>query len=170
MPKLTIRLMIIIPAALLLSLFSCLEDHTEERTLEIELAELDNTLRKLEAKKYDIDTIDQSLYYVVIKEGEGPVPKEGDECIISYRGFLLTGNKIEDSYDIYTSEGKWKFIYKPAHAVEGLITGIGYMNMGAQYDFYITSERAYGSTGGNNIPPYSTLLYRVTMERVIPAE
>ncbi|HZH74320.1 MAG TPA: FKBP-type peptidyl-prolyl cis-trans isomerase, partial [Mariniphaga sp.] len=166
MQKLTIQLITIPSVILFLLLVSCDKENIEQRTFETEQAELDNKLKQLENQKFNIDTITNGLYYIIRKPGEGANLQEGDECTISYRAFLLNGTKIEDSYEIFPSGGKWTFKYKPEHAVEGLLTGLAFMNKGADYEFYIASDFAYGSEGANNVPPFSTIIYQVKMEEI----
>lgn len=148
--------------------FSCTPEENEEpRTREQEWEELDAWMKRLEAEGEDIDTTDLMVFYVVRKSGEGPFPEEGDKCTISYIGFLPNGSKIEDSNDIYPN-GKWSFVFKPQHVVEGLNNAIGYMNKGAEIEMYIHSDFAFGSKGNSSVPPFTTLVYRVTMHDLIP--
>ena len=148
---------------------SCKKEETVPRTREIEMAELDNLLKNLERKGNDIDTTNMSVFYFNIKKGEGPFPKAGDSCFVSYMGFLPNGDKIEDSRDIHPPKGVWRIIYEPTHKVIGLTNGIGYMNKGSEIEMYITSDIAYGKKGTSTVPPYTTLIYRAIMIDLKPA-
>ncbi|WP_372947709.1 FKBP-type peptidyl-prolyl cis-trans isomerase [Mariniphaga sp.] len=154
--------------SLLIIIASCKpEEEGEPRTRETEWEELDAWMKRLEDDGEDIDTTDLAVFYIVRKKGDGPFPKVGDNCTISYLGFLPGGKKIEDSNEIYPN-GKWSFVFKPQHVVEGLNNAIGYMNKGAEIEMYIHSDFAYGSKGTTGIPPFTTLVYRVTMHEMIP--
>jgi FKBP-type peptidyl-prolyl cis-trans isomerase len=144
-------------------------DKTEDqRTWEQEMDELNITLRDLEAQGIDIHTTRLSVYYFVRKAGEGPNVKAGDSCSVSYASYFLNGKDFENSKDIYPS--KWNFIYKPPHAVIGLIDGISYMNKGSELQFYIPSDRAYGAKGTASVPPFTTLIFRVTLHDLKPVK
>ncbi len=169
MQKLIYVLMLFIITISLFSIMSCEKDEVGSRTREIEMEELKKQLEQLEKDGVDIDTTNLSVFYFLMKEGNGPVPKVGDSCFVKYIGFLPNGNKIEDSNEIHPPEGIWGFIYKPSHKVIGLISGIGQMNQGSIIQMYITSDLAHGSKGTTGIPPFTTLIYRAEMIRLKPA-
>ena len=153
--------------------FSCTTE--DERTREMELAELDALIKKMESEGKDIDTTDLNVYYFVINEGEGPYPSENDSCWVEYVGYA-NNLKFEDSKEIHPPNGWWYFIYvpthsdtNPAHKIKGLIDGIGHMNKGSEIEMIIPSDLAYGSKGAANIPPYTTLIYRAIMRDMRPA-
>ncbi len=162
----------IIPSLLVTAILfwgaSCSKDDPEPRTREMEWEELDAWMKRLENEGHDIDTTDLTIFYIVRKKGDGPFPKIGDDCTISYIGFA-NGNKIEDSNDIH-SNGKWRFVYKPPHDVAGFINAIGYMNKGSEIEMYIHSDFAFGAKGTAKVPPYTTLVYRATMHEMNPAK
>ncbi len=149
---------------------SCDNKDIEPRTREMEMAELDKKIRELEANGIDVDTTNMSVFYFVIEEGDGPFPKIGDSCLVSYKSFLLpTFEPFEFSEEIHP-DGKWRFKFKPAHKVIGLINGIGYMNRGAKLEMYITSDNAFGSKGNSSVPPFTTLIYQTEMHDLFSNE
>lgn len=156
--------------SLLIMSSSCKKEEIEPRTWETEMAELEKKIEELEAKGIDVDTTNMSIFYFVMKAGEGPFPKTGDSCLVSYIGFLPDGSKIEDSREIHPPDGIWRFKYKPPHKVAGLVNAIGYMNKGAEIEIYITSNHAFGSTGSPTVPPYTTLIYRAKMHDLFTNE
>lgn len=170
MQKILINIPLLIFGVLLLGSTSCTKEEKEPRTREIEMAELDSLIRMLENDGEDIDTTDLSVFYIIRKEGEGPFPKTGDSCSVSYIGFLPNGAKFEDSRDIYPGK-VWNFNYmlkKEVHEVIGLIDGIGHVNEGGEIEMYVPSDLAYGSRGTANVPPYTTLVYRATLNELKP--
>ncbi len=156
--------------SLLIISSSCQKEEIEPRTWETERAELDAKIKELEAKGVDVDTTNMSVFYFVIKAGEGALPKTGDSCLVSYIGFLPDGRKFEDSRELHPPDGQWRFKYKPPHQVVGLVNAIGYMNKGAEIEIYITSDNAFGSKGNSNVPPYTTLIYRAKMHDLFTNE
>ena len=142
--------------------FSCSKDEPEPRTREMEWEELNAYIRKLENNGSDVDTTSLNVFYVVKKKGLGDPPREGDECTISYSGYILNDRKFEDSKDLFDN-GEWNFKFKPSHKVEGFVNTLGYMNKGAEFDIYIHSDYAYGAKGDNEVPPFTSVVYKVKM-------
>lgn len=150
--------------------FSCNnENGIELRTFEDELAELDSILNKKIEAGYDIDTTSLGVYYIVRHEGEGPLPSKGDTCFIDYLAYFTNGT-LFDSSDEHHPQGIWKFLYGEPDMIPGLKNGIGQMNEGAIHEMMILSNLAYGEKGTGTIPPYTTLIYIVEMNELIPVE
>lgn len=170
MLKITKYLFFLMGLSILFSNISCGKEEIEPRTREMEMAELDKKIKELEAKGVDIDTTNMSVFYFISRPGEGPYPKTGDSCLVSYIGFFPSGSKFEDSREIHPPDGIWRFKYKPPHKIAGLVNGIGYINKGAEIEMFITSDNAYGSKGSTNVPPFTTLIYRAKMHDLIPQE
>lgn len=155
---------------LLQTVMSCSPEAVEknERTREIELKELDSLLTVMEERGDIINSTQRGIYYIVKKEGTGPVPQEGDTCSVEFLGFY---NNIQIDDTENSPNKTWTFPYrysKTVHPVLGLLDGIGYMNKGAEFEMYIPSDFAHGSKGLNEIPPYSTVYYKVTMKNLRP--
>lgn len=169
MSKINSSLLFIAFILLSVLVFSCTpEEEKEPRTRQQEWEELDAWMKRLEAEGKDIDTTDLTVFYIVLKPGEGPFPENGDNCTVSYYGFLPNGTKIDDSNDIFPPDGKWSFVFKPQQGIAGLNNAIGYMNKGAEIEMYIHSDFAYGSKGTSKVPPFTTLVYRATMHDIVP--
>lgn len=164
------KYLFLISFSILFMATSCDKDENGSRTWEMEMSELDEKIKDLEEKGIDIDTTNMSVFYYVMKEGEGPMPKTGDSCLVSYVGFLPDGTKFEDSWEIFPPDGVWRFKYKPQHKVSGLVNALGYMNKGSQIEIYVTSDNAFGSKGTAVVPPYTTLIYRAQMRDLFPNE
>ena len=149
---------------------SCLkgdDDGIEERTLEMEMEELDTFLITLEARGYDIDTSDLGIYYILQAEGEGPLAQAGDTLSLEYTGYLLNG-QIFDASAYHYPDSTWEFVFKEVLLIEGFDDGISLMNKGAEIDMIIPSEYAYGPFGNGPIGPYTSLLFVTKMHDIIP--
>jgi FKBP-type peptidyl-prolyl cis-trans isomerase len=157
---------ILFAAIIFLTAFSC-DKEESERTWETEMAELEVMLDELIEKGVNIDTTQLTVYYHVLRAGEGIYPKVGDTLYVSFIGFVPSGKKIEDSRELHPPKGIWKCLYKPQHSVVGFIDALSYLNKGAEIEMYIPSDRAFGKKGGPNVPPYTTLIYRATMHDVV---
>lgn len=147
--------------------FSCQTENIEQRTFEQELRELETILENRIEKGVDIDTTDRRVFYYVIEDGHGPFPLEGDTCYIAYLGYLPGGALFYNSQNYY-KDGIWKFLYKTPDIIPGLEDGIGQMNKGAKIEIIIPSPLAYGSSGTDIIPPYTTLIYILEMHDLRP--
>lgn len=159
---------------LVLFFSSCLTDEEkEERTYEMEMAELDEMLEKIVNEGYDIDTTELGVYYVVMEEGdaEGISPAEGDTITIEYIGYYTDGSIFDASKDHFP-DGKWTFKYMDEEIglIPGMTDGLSVMTVGAEHDMIITSNLAYGATGQGLVPPYTTLIFSVTMHDIKPVE
>lgn len=143
-------------------------DDTEQRTLEMEMEELDSYLSDLVTEGFDIDTSDLGIYYVVIAEGEGPLAQAGDSLSLEYTGSLLNG-QIFDASAYHYADSTWDFVFKENQLIEGFDDGISLMNRGAEIDMIIPSELAYGPYGYGPIGPYTTLVFVTKMRDIIPA-
>ena len=162
----SIRLIAVV-SILTIALSSCLstEIENETRTPELEKKELNITIETLENEGFDVDTTESGMYYVVQLEGEGPTVQEGDTCYIEYAGYFLDGTLFDASANHY-EDAVWKFIYKDVSLIPGFEEAIGMLSKGAEMDFIIPSDLAYGSAGAPGIPPYTSLLFATKLNEL----
>lgn len=118
--------------------------------------------------------------YVVCKineKGDGDwSPAYTDSVRLYYRGWIMDDNypASKDNMTVFSQTYYGEF--NPATAapvamaasalVEGFTTAIQYMVEGDDWSVYIPSELAYGAKASDAIPAYSTLLFRIRVERV----
>ena len=155
--------------AFIFTITSCLTsvDDQEQRTPEMEAAEIDVVLKKLEDEGYDVDTTDLGVYYIVKEDGTGPFPAEGDTCYMEYTGYFIDGAVFDTSHDHFPN-GIWEFNFKEISLIPGFDDGIALLNKDAEIDMIIPSSLAYGPTGTSGIPPYTTLLFATKMHDLKP--
>jgi FKBP-type peptidyl-prolyl cis-trans isomerase len=104
------------------------------------------------------------LYYVEIKKGSGPNPKETDMVTVHYTGTLLDGTKFDSSVD------RGQPAEFPLNGViKGWIEGLQLMKKGGKAMLIIPSSLGYGGNGGGPIPPFSTLVFDVELLDIKPA-
>jgi len=160
--------------ALLMAVFlaSCFDNSLDvpdqENTEAIEMQLLQNYLDTLNMS-YDVDTTELGVYYIVIEEGEGDYPKDGDTLTVGYTGYLINGF-LFDSSDIYYDDGKWEFVVGDSTIIEGWNNGIKNINEGGLIQLIVPSKLAYGSEGHFNVGPYETLIFVVELFDMKPTE
>ena len=103
-------------------------------------------------------------------------PAYTDSVRLYYRGWIMDDNypASKDNMTVFSQTYYGEF--NPATAapvamaasalVEGFTTAIQYMVEGDDWSVYIPSELAYGAKASDAIPAYSTLLFRIRVERV----
>ena len=97
---------------------------------------------------------ESGLCYKVIHQGLLRRPNNRSNITVKYSGLLINGVKFDSSESFQTQLDK---------TMRGWIEGITKMNVGGHYLFYIPAELAYGKTGKGTIPPYSVLIFDVTL-------
>lgn len=89
---------------------------------------------------------------------EGITVFEDNDVTISYVGTLLDGTTF-DQNDNAT--------FKPTQVVPGFRTGLLSSVEGGEYVYVIPSSLAYGNNPTGSIPPGSTLIFHVTIKKVL---
>jgi len=109
--------------------------------------------------KEGVITTESGLQYQVIKEGDGPKPKDTDRVTVHYRGTLLDGTEFDSSH----KRGKpVTFLVKGV--IRGWTEALQLMPVGSTYKLFIPSDLAYGARGmGQKIAPNSTLIFEVEL-------
>ncbi|WP_321375944.1 FKBP-type peptidyl-prolyl cis-trans isomerase [uncultured Draconibacterium sp.] len=164
MKKFTLGLLFALSFILVL-ITSCIDVDTEDRTYTDEMLELDELLNSLVAQGYDIDTTALGVYYIVVEEGMGACPVDGDTISINYNGYFADGT-LFDSSDDWATDGIWEFVYGEQSLITGFTNALSVMNAGSQMQFIIPSDLAYGSYGYGSIGEYQTLVFAIEMHEI----
>jgi len=97
------------------------------------------------------------------KEGTGTELRSGMELTFHYTGWLSNGHKFGSSKDL----GKHaKVILGTAKLVRGLELGLESVKQGGVRWFRLSPGMAYGPVAMTNIPPNSTLIFRIQADTV----
>jgi FKBP-type peptidyl-prolyl cis-trans isomerase FklB len=113
-------------------------------------------------KKVDgVKTTASGLQYFVVKAGNGPKPSADATVLVNYKGRLLNGKQFD------SNEGRDPIELSVNGVIPGWTEGLQLMNEGSTYRFFIPYDLAYGERGaGQNIMPYSTLIFEVELVKV----
>ena len=106
----------------------------------------------------NIDTTSTGLFYIVDKVGTGRTVLTGDEVTVQYSGTFLNGT-------IFDASASFTYIHKAddQRMIPGWEEAVEVMSKGGSALFLIPSEKAYGIYGYGTIPPYTPLLFKITV-------
>lgn len=113
-------------------------------------------------KQPGVQVTASGIQYQVITKGTGITPKATDTVTVHYKGSLLNGKEFDSSYS------RNEPLSLPLNGViAGWTEGVQLMQTGAKYKFFIPYNLAYGERGaGQDIPPYSTLIFEIELLKV----
>lgn len=115
------------------------------------------------AKQDDVITTESGLAYRYATKGTGKSPVDGDKVKVTYRGTLVNGTEFDKSEEPVE--------FGVNQVIPGWTELLKLMKEGDQVIAYIPYDLAYGANGsGSSIEPFSTLIFDVTLLKVIPAE
>ncbi len=157
----------------LLILSACERD--EKRDENVEKTELQNYLEK---ENITTKPNKSGLYYIEKSKGTGKQPVSGDVAVINFTGtltdntvFYTNNDSIAKANNIYRSRYN-EITFSPIRIIvgmniEGIDEGLKLMHEGGSAMLIIPSDLAYGAEGYSDIPPYSTLIYKISLLHVI---
>ena len=145
---------------------------------------------KLITKTVNYQGVDQQLYILKVREGEGQKPTFADSTYVSYQGELLDGSV----FDSRLKSPTW-FSLTPFFAggslqnnlVEGFVEGLEEFRGATGYEvnsdntvtwtndygvgvIFMPSGLGYFNSGSPNIPPYSPIVFSIKMFNVNTAD
>lgn len=108
--------------------------------------------------KDGVKTTASGLQYKILTEGTGPRPKATSRVTVHYRGTLLNGEEFDSSI------GGQPATFRLNGVIPGWTEGVGLMNVGSKYQFWIPSQLGYAEQGSPpRIPPNSTLVFEIEL-------
>jgi len=106
------------------------------------------------------------LYYIEKVKGKGAKAMAGKKVKVHYTGKLFSGKVFDSSLERKPVQ-PYEFTLGQAQVIPGWDEGIAMMNVGGKATLIIPSKLAYAERGaGNNIPPYSPLIFDVELVSV----
>ncbi len=115
------------------------------------------------------------LYIAIDEEGNGDLPKTGDNVKMNYTGSFLDGKKFDSNVDsAFNHVQPFSFPIGQRRVIAGWDEGVAKLKKGAKAKFLIPSNLAYGPSGQNNIPANSILRFDLELvdieKQLSPAE
>ena len=151
---------------------SCLNDDDDIiiQSKAEEMIIMNQYISNLEAEGYNIDTTDLGVYYIILEEGEGVYPENGDSLTVGYvakylklyPNNIIAGREF-DSSDYLNADGLYNFVLGDSQMIPGWNDGIKQINEGGEIQFIVPSELAYGSEGSGAVGPNRTLIFVVKL-------
>ena len=118
--------------------------------------------------------VNDYVYCRVLEEGDGATPLFTDSVAVDYRGQLipLTDGSVVTFDESYTgvlnkeTASPSKFLV--SKVVVGWTTALMHMHVGDRWMLYIPYDLGYGKTKSGTIRGYSTLIFDLYLQNVIP--
>ena len=123
----------------------------------------DNTMKTDEfmaenAKKDSVVTLPSGVQYKIIKAGTGAQPNDSSQVVVNYEGKLIDGTVFDSSY-----QRNQPATFGLNQVIPGWQEALKLMPVGSEWEIYIPQEQGYGTRDMGNIPPYSTLIFKVEL-------
>lgn len=112
--------------------------------------------------KEGVRTLASGLQYLVVAEGNGPMPKANDTVTTHYRGTLIDGTEFDSSYK--TGEPT---SFPVSGVIRGWTEALQRMKVGSKWKLFLPPELAYGEEGaGSDIGPNAVLVFEIELVAV----
>lgn len=119
------------------------------------------------SQKLRTKRLSSGVSYSLKKKGRGDFPKDGDQLIFHYEGYLLDGTQFDSSYK---RKQPFKFQLGKGKAIKGLEEALRYFKKGGEGWILIPSKLAYGpmeiDEEGVLIPANSVLVFKVKVLKI----
>jgi FKBP-type peptidyl-prolyl cis-trans isomerase len=108
----------------------------------------------------DTVALESGLKFIVVREGYGTYPQEGQIVEVDYTGYLMNGNIFDSSVERGLP---FRFILGRGQVIQGWDEGIALMKKGARFRFIVPSDLAYGERAIGPVPSNATLIFDVEL-------
>jgi FKBP-type peptidyl-prolyl cis-trans isomerase FklB len=114
-------------------------------------------------EKAGVTTTPSGLQYEVIKMGTGEKPTAQSTVKVNYVGTLIDGTEFDSSIKRGTPAQ-----FPVAGVIPGWTEALQLMPVGSKFKLFIPENLAYGARqAGENIKPYSTLIFEVELLEIV---
>ena len=109
-------------------------------------------------QKPGVKTLASGVQYKVIKEGNGPMPKDTSMVKVHYEGKTIDGKVFDSSY----KRGE-PIDLRANQVIKGWTDALVHMPAGSVWEVYIPQELAYGEREQGQIKPFSVLIFKIEL-------
>ena len=109
-------------------------------------------------KKPGVVTLPSGVQYKVIKEGNGPMPKDTSMVKVNYEGKTIDGKVFDSSF----KRGEAVDL-RANQVIKGWTEALVHMPAGSVWEVYIPQELAYGEREQGQIKPFSVLIFKIQL-------
>ena len=109
-------------------------------------------------KKPGVVTLPSGVQYKVIKEGNGPMPKDTSMVKVQYEGKTIDGKVFDSSY----KRGE-PVSLRANQVIKGWTEALVHMPVGSVWEVYIPQNLAYGEREQGQIKPFSVLIFKIEL-------
>ena len=108
--------------------------------------------------KAGVKTLPSGVQYKVIKEGNGPMPKDTSMVKVNYEGRTIEGKVFDSAY----KRGE-PLELRANQVIKGWTDALVHMPVGSVWEVYIPQELAYGEREQGDIKPFSALIFKIEL-------
>lgn len=108
--------------------------------------------------KAGVKTFPSGVQYKVLKEGNGPMPKDTSMVTVNYEGKTLDGKVFDSSF----AKGK-PVSLRANQVIKGWTEALVHMPVGSVWEVYIPQELAYAEREAGQIKPFSALIFKIEL-------
>ena len=109
-------------------------------------------------KKPGVVTLPAGVQYKVIKEGNGPMPKDTSMVKVNYEGKTIDGKVFDSSF----KRGQAVDL-RANQVIKGWTEALVHMPAGSVWEVYIPQQLAYGEREQGQIKPFSVLIFKIEL-------
>ncbi len=109
-------------------------------------------------KKPGVVTLPSGVQYKVIKEGNGPMPKDTSMITVHYEGKTIDGKVFDSSYS-----RKEPAKFRANQIIKGWTEALVHMPVGSVWEVYIPQDKAYADQESGPIKPFSALIFKIEL-------
>lgn len=110
------------------------------------------------AKEAGVKVLPSGLQYKVLKEGNGPLPKDTSMVKVHYEGKTIDGEVFDSSY----KKGQ-PVDLRANQVIKGFTEALVHMPVGSVWEVYIPQDMAYGERQAGQIKPFSALTFKIEL-------